>query len=218
MWRYWCAVVGCSLFLHLLVFWPSPTARFSGPSRGALSVRFMENDSGGGKQSELADGAVERPSVEGRERGAIARRDVGAAREVREPALSSARPRSRGGRDPISLASPESPPVGGGVEGERGGLVGAVGAYRMALAVVVVRLQHFSRLEGAPGLVGRAVVGVRFGAGGVLSEVMLESSSGIGGLDQHALALVKRALTQVEPPRGQAFSITLPVLFEAVED
>lgn len=216
MWRYWCAVVGWSLFLHLLVFWPSPAARLSEPNHGALSVRFVENDSRVGKQSELADGAVERPSEAGRERGAIARREVVAAQEVR--ALPAVRPRSRGGHDPISLISSDSSPVGEGVEGERGGLVEAVGAYRMALAVVAVRLQHFSRLEGAPALVGRAVVGVRFGVGGAQPDVKLESSSGIAGLDQQAVALIKRALRQVEPPRGQAFSITLPVLFDAVED
>lgn len=92
-----------------------------------------------------------------------------------------------------------------------------VGAYRLALAVAAVRLQHASERSTASRLQGQSVIVVHFRPGGVLPEIRLSESSGQSVLDEGALDLIRRAVLDVPAPvQNQPFSVVLPVLFETM--
>lgn len=223
MGRYLYAVFAVSLFLHLLVFWPS-AFRPASPAVAPLLVRFVGmpppiSPSSGSAPSPAGEEVPQRGEVLSDGRRIVRRSDpIGGAAGRNQATIVKER---HGAERSAQRPSP-------GVEGvlvERArsdseddvAHEARVGRYRLALAVAAVRLQHASGMGAAAGQQGRAVVVVHVMAGGSLPDVRLAESSGASAMDDSALALVRRAVLHVPPPEsGQPFSVTLPLLFEAM--
>lgn len=114
----------------------------------------------------------------------------------------------------MRAATVAQPPVGGGLDPE--GLRG----YRLALAREARRFKHYPAQALAAELGGTVELRVTVRESGTPAEARLSRSSGVAVLDEAALDMLRQALpiTLVPPSlQGQAFSISLPVVFEPPE-
>lgn len=224
-WRHWILILGVSSLLHLAVFWPSPESKLQGEGLSAFSVRIVPaaSDPGvsdlGQKEAALSASTpessyVSRPS----EVKSEAQRNVGANKglpELRRGGMSEAAPiasrpeaNSTGKGDAPSQGRPDGPAISE---------TGSLARYRIALAAAAIRLRA-GATSPDDGLIGTAVVDVRFSGSTSVPQVVLFRSSGFEQLDNEAVTLLARAVHVVPVsdagPIGDV-SLRLPVVFES---
>ena len=224
-WRQWILILGVSFLLHLAVFWPSPEFKLQSDGLSAFSVRIVPtvSDPGvsdpGEKEATLPVSTpepshVSRPS----EVKSEAQRNVGANKGL--PDLR------RGGMPEASpiASQPEANSTGKGDAPSPGRMdapaiseTGSLARYRIALAAAAIRLRD-SVTSADDGLIGTAVVDVRFSGSTSVPQVTLSRYSGFEQLDNEAVTLLARAVHVVPVsdagPIGDV-SLRLPVVFES---
>lgn len=218
------AVFAVSLFLHLILFWPS-SFRSAGPSVTPLVVRFVQIPATHlaaavvqGSEGEAQPWRAMVPNGAGTEasRGVLSRDVPGLSQAASKKKLSN--DEVKAGRQGALLAGSVvlSQPTGSTAEDGAASEL-QIGRYRLALASAAVRLQQASAISLVGGQAGRSVVVVHVMPEGALPDVRIAESSGTGALDESALALVRRAVSLVQAPvADQHFSVVLPVLFEGM--
>ncbi len=225
MGRFVYAVFALSLVLHVVVFWPAPDAPPLRKRTTPLTVRLTGGATPAmpavrGADLEVPEGKGATAAAKARYEHSMSKADLAPVRALtqdgRERGLASSK---LVGITVSSGASTVEPvlPAQAVVPDEGGADLVQIGRYRLALAVTAVRLQRASGQSVAGGLEGRALLVVYVRPGAERPEVRLAESSGVGHLDDGALNLMRRAVSQVAvPPQGQPFSVELPVLFEAM--
>lgn len=227
-------LLGLSLLLHLVVFWPSPDARIQSSALPTLSVHLpapepVEKGASRAQAEKAARWSPENLQIAGTS-------SKGAMPENRQMAQTSSggggAPRHETGRSVGQRAAvrslettPRALDVGVAAEpigtetliksGDVSG--GSLARYRLAIAAAAVRIQERDARTDA--LNGVAMVEIRFQAGSQWPQVTLAASSGMEDVDQAAIALLRRAAQLV--PLAVAGEVTegqfrLPVVFERV--
>jgi protein TonB len=85
--------------------------------------------------------------------------------------------------------------------------------YRGIVAAHLARYKQFPPEARDRGNQGSAVVTFALNGGGRVTSVSLSRGTGVGALDQEAVAMVRRASPFPAPPDGRAVSFTVPVSF-----
>jgi protein TonB len=92
---------------------------------------------------------------------------------------------------------------------------GLLDAYRLALIEAAKRYRRYPVQAMERGWQGRVEIRVVIGADGMIKRTLVKTSSSYQILDDQALGMVKRALTQIPPElRGREFTVDVPVIFE----
>jgi protein TonB len=94
-------------------------------------------------------------------------------------------------------------------------------SYRMALAREARRFKRYPRPALEAGWAGTTEVTVAVTAAGGAADPRISRSSGYPVLDEAALEMMSRALAATAVPPillGQAFAVSLPVVFELPSD
>jgi len=92
---------------------------------------------------------------------------------------------------------------------------GLLDAYRLALIDAARRYKRYPVQAMERGWQGRVEIRVVIGADGMIKRTLVKTSSSYQILDDQALDMVKRALTQIPSAlRGREFSVDIPVIFE----
>jgi len=137
---------------------------------------------------------------------------------VSEPAFAPAPSPPSAAQAPQSESSraPERAPTEAAakplVEGFDAGLLDA---YRLALIEAAKRYRRYPVQAMERGWQGRVEIRVVIGADGMIKRTLVKTSSSYQILDDQALGMVKRALTQIPPElRGREFTVDVPVIFE----
>jgi protein TonB len=73
---------------------------------------------------------------------------------------------------------------------------------------------HLARYKRGPGSKGAATVSFALDGGGRVTSVRLTRSSGVAGIDQEAVAVVRRASPFPAPPDGRGRNFILPIQFD----
>ncbi len=225
-WRHWILILGVSFLLHLAVFWPSPQSRLQGAGLAVFSVRLVPAVSDPGV-SDLGEKDATQPAstpepsymstrIEVKS-GAL--RNVGAGKglpELGRGGVPEAAPIA--GESGANSTGKGDAPSRGQTGGSPISETGSLARYRIALAAAAIRLRA-DAISADDGLIGTAVVDVRFSGSTSVPQVTLSRSSGFEQLDNEAVALLARAVHVVPVsdagPVGDV-SLRLPVVFESV--
>lgn len=135
---------------------------------------------------------------------------------VETPAHSGAQPAG----DVAATAQASGQPAAGADAGA-GVDADGVRQYRVALAVEARRFKRYPARALADDLGGTVEIRVAVAAGGRTQEVALSHSSGHEALDDAALDMMRKAAPRTAVPellRQRAFSVSLPVVFDAADD
>jgi len=215
-------VFAASLFLHLILFWPT-VFRPAEPTVTPLVVRFVQTPVVGSETAvaQRSEGeALPRRTVVPNGAGMEAPRGM-SSRDV--AGLNQVASRKRHPNDGVKADGPDVSPADSAVLSQSIGSIAEDGAayelrirrYRFALASAAIRLQQASSTLPVGGHKGRSVVIVHVMPGVAFPDVRIAESSGAHALDERALLLVRHALSEVPVPvQDRQFSIVLPVLFE----
>ncbi|MEW5889739.1 MAG: TonB family protein [Pseudomonadota bacterium] len=188
-----------SLLLHGLLLWPAPLPRAAGaPTPIAASLR--------GPVARAAQPAAPAPSP-------LARTD-----EAPAPALKKRWAHKEGGGAVPPAAAPGMPDRTAAAEA---GPLDADGLrrYVVALAAGARRYRHYPALALERGWSGTAEVRIDVAESG-RPRLSLARSSGHEVLDRQAVDMLARAAAATPAPaslRGRAFSVSVPVAFDAQE-
>lgn len=224
MGRFFYAIFVLSLVLHVVLFWPAPDEPPIRKRTTPFTVRLTEGAvpamPAGNADLGVSDGKVATAEAKARDKQSISNADLAPVGSVTQNGRARGFAPSKSVGLTVSSGTSRVEPVlpsQAVVPDEGGADLVQIGRYRLALAVTAVRLQRASGQSVAGGLEGRALLVVYVRPGAERPEVRLAESSGVGPLDDGALNLMRRAVSQVAvPPQGQPFSVELPVLFEAM--
>ena len=229
-WQNWAAVLGASLLLHVVVFWPLPDMQLNGFSRPVLLARIVPVEVPFAREDPpVLEDTRDHSSLQRADAGVVQmdkRGDRGLRAASRGQEIERASPKNRyeaeiananqssGGL--ANLPVPTELPSGTNVSPSE---QGSLARYRLALAAAAIRMQSAVKPD-----VGRhsgtVVLEVsRFGESAT-PRVTLSQSSGVELLDAEAVALLSRAVELVPlsvlGPISNV-SLRLPVVFEATE-
>ncbi len=229
-WQNWAAVLGASLLLHVVVFWPLPDMQLNGFSRPVLLARIVPVEVPSAREDPpVLEDTRDHSSLQRADAGVVQmdkRGDRGLRVAGRGQEIERASPKNRheaeiANADQSSdgwanLPVPTELPSGTNVSSSE---QGSLARYRLALAAAAIRMQSAVKPD-----VGRhsgtVVLEVsRFGESAT-PRVTLSQSSGVELLDAEAVALLSRAVELVPlsvlGPISNV-SLRLPVVFEATE-
>ena len=207
--------VALSLLLHLLVLWPAATSRV--PDQAGVSLAATLRLPPAPATPAVAAAAVPGPPVSRAEAPPV--RPRASVPPVLAAAAVSAAPAVA---TPAPVAVAAAPPVAAASAGGTDGAPDANGlsAYRIALARGARPHKRYPPLARERGWAGTVEVRIVVAADGRAPRVALGQSSGRELLDREALAMLARAAAEVPLPaslRGQAFAVSLPVVFDLAE-
>jgi TonB family protein len=145
----------------------------------------------------------ERRRVERRE---AVQREADRRKQQREARLAAV----RGEANPSTSVAPASTAAGGVGRGRSDSNTN----YRGLVAAHLARYKQFPPEARSRGDNGRATVNFSLSASGSVTSVRLVNGTGLGALDQEAVAMVRRASPFPAPPDGRAANFTVPVTFQ----
>lgn len=208
MGRFFYVVFALSLLLHVVVFWPAPDLPPVRKRTTPFTVRLTEGATPAMPAARSADLGVSddkraTAAAKAWNEQSISNADLAPVRSVTQDGRARGLAPSRSVGLTVSSGTSRVEPVlpsQAVVPDEGGADLVQIGRYRLALAVTAVRLQRASGQSVAGGLEGRALLVVYVRPGAERPEVRLAESSGVGPLDDGALNLMRRAVSQVAVP------------------
>jgi periplasmic protein TonB len=217
-----------SLIVHILLLWPS-TPAWQSPAitpvlQGTLrpvSPEVIVANAIAPTPPVIAPNATKRKTTERKESSSteqplrLTSAETQAAIDVNSTQKAVSRSDSASPASAASLILPV--PTGSSLAPAEGVDPEGLRSYRLALAREARPYKRYTHQANEAGWVGTVELRVSVRVGGIAQAAELTKSSGHATLDDAALEMLQRALPATPLPptlQGQAFAVTLPVVFE----